>query len=252
MAGRTDVTMASQPTTVGDDPRGDGVRAVSGPDVEEPSFMGHTHHRSVRMLVVLAATVVAMLSLSVSAAFAQYPPGLDFGVTCIPENPSVGQTPVCTVVGAAAGETLAVTATVGDQVIHEATITADANGDASFSFEVPLTAAGAAISVTVTGEQSGTAAATLQVQQATDGSTDDGTDDGSTVDDTDGDSSAPGETQRTAVTQDTAAATTSTSDNLPRTGLETVTLVLAGLLLLGLGVTAVVASRRRTRRRVDA
>ena len=182
----------------------------------------HRHRRFRPMLVLLAATVTVLLALPVGGAFAQYPPGEDFSVTCLPETAAAGETVTCSVVGAAASESLAVLAASGDLVLLDATLFADADGAASFDLDVPTELAGAAIAVTVSGARSGTAATTLQVLAA-------------------GAEDAPEDGTSAVAARD-----------MPRTGTEIVSTVVAGILLLWLGVALVVASRRRTHRRVYA
>lgn len=188
----------------------------------------HRHHNRQRqhrfrpMLALLAATVTVLLAMPVGVAVAQYPPGEEFGVTCLPEAPVAGQTITCSVVGAAAGESLEVLATSGDLTLLDRTLFADADGVASFDLEVPSEVAGNAIAVTVAGARSGTAATTLQV--LADGAEDANGDGTSAVD----------------------------AGDMPRTGMEVASTVVAGILLLWLGIALVVASRRRTHRRVHA
>jgi LPXTG-motif cell wall-anchored protein len=106
-----------------------------------------TEYRT-RSTLVIAAAMVAMLAMSVTAAFAQYPPATAYGVACTVS----GDTVTCAIVGAEAGEQLAVTATCDGTVVHEETLTADADGEATFAF----TAAGAAAcDVSVLGAASG-------------------------------------------------------------------------------------------------
>ena len=182
----------------------------------------HRHFRFRPMLVLLAATVTVLLALPVGGAFAQYPPGEDFSVTCLPEAPAAGETVTCSVVGAVAGESLEVLAASGDLVLLDRTLFADAEGATSFDLDVPSQVAGAAIAVTVSGARSGTAATTLQVLAA-------GAEDAAE----DGTSAVP-------------------ARDIPRTGTQIVSTVVAGILLLWLGVALVVTSRRRTHRRVHA
>lgn len=170
------------------------------------------------MVVLLVATVVVLLAFPVGGAFAQYPPGEAFGVTCLPEAPSAGQQVTCTVVGAQGGESLEVLATSGDLVLLDTTLFADADGTVSFDLDVPTGVEGASIAVTVSGARSGTTATTLQVLAEV------------------------AEAEPGAVV----------GGDLPRTGTQMVSTVVAGALLLWLGAALVVASRRRTHRRVHA
>ncbi len=173
------------------------------------------------LMTLFAVTVATLLLLPVGGAFAQYPPGEDFAVTCLPESPQVGQTVTCTVVGAQAGEVLSVLVASGALTLVETTLLADDDGAASFTFDVSDRVAGSAIAVTVSGARSGTAATTLQVLAA-------------------------------AIAADGAAPVTPAARALPRTGAETVSTVVAGVLLLWFGLALVVASRRRAHRRVYA
>jgi hypothetical protein len=173
------------------------------------------------LLTLFAVTMATLLVLPVGGAFAQYPPGEDFAVTCLPESPQVGETVTCTVVGAQADEALSAQVKSGTLRLLEASLLADGDGTASFAFDVPDRVAGSALAVTVSGATSGTAAATLQVQEA-------------------------------ATDAEGAAAATSDLRGLPRTGTETVSTLVAGVLLLWFGIALVVASRRRAHRRVYA
>lgn len=173
------------------------------------------------LLTLFAATVVTLLLLPAGGASAQYPPGEDFAVTCLPETPQVGQTVACTVLGAEPGETLSARAASGAFNVVETTLLADDDGAASFAFEVPARVADTAIAVTVSGLRSGTAATTLQVLAE-------------------------------ALAVDGAAPVTPDARALPRTGTETLTTLVAGALLLWFGIALVVASKRRAHRRVYA
>jgi len=174
------------------------------------------------MLTLLAATVTVLLAMPVGVAVAQYPPGEQFTVTCLPEAPAAGQSITCSVVGAAPGESLEIRATSGDLTLLDRALFADGDGAAAFDLDVPTEVAGTAIAVTVAGARSGTAATTLQVlADGAGGTTEDG-------------------------------ASEVAAGDIPRTGVELVSTVVAGTLLLWLGVALVMASRRRTHRRVHA
>lgn len=111
---------------------------------------------NVRRVSVLAIALLSALAMTASAAFAQYPPASAFGVSCSVD----GDTVVCAIVGAEANERLAVTATCDDEVVYNETLTADAEGEADFSF----TAANADdCTVAVLGESSGAATTTVDV-----------------------------------------------------------------------------------------
>jgi LPXTG-motif cell wall-anchored protein len=111
-----------------------------------------------RSTLVIAFAMVAMLAMSVTAAFAQqvYPPASAYGVACTVS----GNTVACAVVGAQAGEQLAVTATCAGTVVYRETVTADADGEAAFSFAAR---GAAACDVSVLGAASGTAATNISI-----------------------------------------------------------------------------------------
>jgi LPXTG-motif cell wall-anchored protein len=159
-----------------------------------------------RNTLVIAVAMVAMLAMSITAAFAQYPPRSAFGVACTVS----GNTVVCSIVGAQANEQLAVTATCDGQVAYDQTVTADAEGEATVNF-----AAGgaAACDVSVLGAASGNAGAAVTLAA--------GTDDGGTP---------------------VTAAPTTGERTLPFTGSEVTIFLAVGLALVALGTFAV---RRR-------
>jgi LPXTG-motif cell wall-anchored protein len=109
-----------------------------------------------RSTLVIAFAMVAMLAMSVTAAFAQYPPAAAYGVSCTVS----GNTVACSVVGAQAGEQLAVTATCAGTVAYRETVTADADGEAAFSFAAR---GAAACDVSVLGAASGTADTNISI-----------------------------------------------------------------------------------------
>jgi LPXTG-motif cell wall-anchored protein len=154
-----------------------------------------------RSTLVIAIAMVAMLAMSVTAAFAQYPPSTAYGVSCTVS----GDTVTCAVVGADANEQLAVTAACDGTVVYDRTVTADAAGEATFSF-----AAGgaAACDVSVLGAASGNAGAAVAVAA--------GTDSGTPV-----------------------AAPTAGERTLPFTGSEVTIFLAVGLALVALGTFAV-------------
>jgi LPXTG-motif cell wall-anchored protein len=165
-----------------------------------------------RSTLVIAVAMVAMLAMSITAAFAQYPPASAYGVTCTVS----GGTVTCAVVGAGADEQLAVTATCDGTVVYDQTVTADAAGEATFSF-----AAGgaAACDVSVLGAASGNAGAAVTVAAGAGAGADD-------------DGQAVG-TPTTGATGDRT---------LPFTGSEVTIFLALGLALVALGTVAV---RRR-------
>lgn len=158
---------------------------------------------------LIAATVALLLATAFAAAAQQYPPEVGYGVTCTVDGPTVS----CTVVGADAGEQLAATAICDGAVLYNATLVADAAGEASFSF-VPD---GAACEVSVLRASSGAATTTVT-------------------------SAADGDAAGTPVTA-------GTSDQLPFTGAEVSLLLVTGILLIAGGL---VTLRRREDARVSA
>jgi LPXTG-motif cell wall-anchored protein len=163
-----------------------------------------------RSTLVIAFAMVAMLAMSVTASFAQavYPPASAYGVSCTVS----GNTVTCAVVGAEANEQLAVTATCGRTVAYDQTVTADAAGEATFSFAAR---GGAACDVSVLGAASGAATAGISIADNAAPQA------GQALD-----RAAPGE-RRT----------------LPFTGSEVTIFLVAGLGLVALGTVAV---RRRS------
>ena len=168
--------------------------------------------RSMTTVVLGSLLVMAMFS---TAAFAQYPTAEAFGVSCTPERQVAGETVTCTVVGAFSGESLAVTVRAGSTEVLSETLTADADGRASFSFEVPDVRA--AVVIRVVGAESGSTSTTLLPEQASD-----------------------------------RAVERARGSDLPRTGQDTAIMVLGGVLLLAVGGGAVARSRRRSQEHVDA
>jgi LPXTG-motif cell wall-anchored protein len=175
----------------------------------------------IRALLVVALATVAAMALSVSAAFAQYPPAEDFGVSCS-DYEAAGDTVNCGVVGAQPGEQLTATAEY-NPVFYTETFNADAEGRASFAFEVPAEAEGSTIIVRVVGAESGAAA-----------------DEADQVDDADDDGQAG---------EEVGAGTGTGTGALPMTGGQIATLTATGLGLLALGLLAL---RRREDARVTA
>jgi LPXTG-motif cell wall-anchored protein len=108
--------------------------------------------RTVRMAVTLAAMMLAVMALSVGAATAQESPYGGTGelaVACVSAG-QAGASVTCTVTGAVPGEQLAITATAADgTVVYSATLTADAAGEATFRFTVPVAQRGQEITVKV-------------------------------------------------------------------------------------------------------
>jgi hypothetical protein len=118
--------------------------------------------RTLRTTTLATLMALAVLVLGATAALAQYPPAVDFGVTCTPQNPQPGQGVTCTVVGAVAGESLTASAEDNRGDFYDDSLTADDEGEASFGFDVPTDVQGNVI-VRVVGAQSGEASTTLAV-----------------------------------------------------------------------------------------
>jgi LPXTG-motif cell wall-anchored protein len=125
--------------------------------------------KRVRTLSVLAMAVMAVMALGVGTALAQetYPPPVQPSVVCVAAG-QAGLSVTCTVTGFQPGEQLQVTATAPDgTVVYSATLTADAQGEASFRFNVPARLRGQTISVQVLGATSGAVASTTVTTAAT-------------------------------------------------------------------------------------
>ncbi|MFA9432858.1 LPXTG cell wall anchor domain-containing protein [Egicoccus sp. AB-alg2] len=180
--------------------------------------------KRIRSLVVLAISTLAVMAMSIGTAFAQYPPGEDFGVSCGTWT-TPGDTVTCSVVGAQGGEELVATAQ-HTTVFYTDTFNADAQGEAAFSFAVPQDAAGETITVTVVGAESGTAGDEVEVVEDEDDARDD---DGAGV----------------GVTPGTGTGT----GTLPFTGSQVTVLTAVGLALLAMGLLAL---RRREDAKVSA
>lgn len=163
--------------------------------------------RRLTAVVVGALLVVAMAAVP---ALAQYPPAANLSVACAPENPGPGATVNCTISGAPGNTVLGIVVEIRSTVL-DTTVTTNADGEASFAFDVPSDAQdGDTITITVSGEAiEGTLVAQLTVA-----------DEEVVVD---------GE------------------DELADTGVETSTLLLAGLIIAILGIAGVLASRRKER-----
>lgn len=169
-----------------------------------------------RRLGRISLTVVAAALLLVgasSAAFAQYPPAADLSVACTPEDPGPLEQVDCTITGSPADIDLHILVEINPTLL-DTTVTTDGDGEASFSFDVPADASdGDTITITIEGEEiEGSLVLDLAVS------------DEEPVED----------------------------EDLVRTGSDTGSLMLIGLVAAGLGVGAVVYGRRRVRMRVDA
>lgn len=163
----------------------------------------------------IAVGVVSALLLAVAmagSALAQsvYPPAADLSVACTPELPSPGDTVTCTISGAPGNTTLEIVVVINPE-LFDGQVTTDADGEASFSFDVPDDAqAGDTITIVVEGDEiEGSLTAELTVADEA-------------VDDVD-------------------------EEELVDTGLEVAPLVLVGLFIAVVGIGAVVATRRRDR-----
>jgi LPXTG-motif cell wall-anchored protein len=116
-----------------------------------------------RSLAVLAMAVMTVMALGVGTALAQesYPPPPTPSVVCVAAG-QAGLSVTCTVTGFQPGEQLQVTATAPDgTVVYSATLTADADGEATFRFTVPARYRGQTISVQVVGASGAVASTTV-------------------------------------------------------------------------------------------
>jgi hypothetical protein len=182
----------------------EGVSGMAGGARNDLS--GDLVNTQLRRFAVLAVAMVAALAMSVTAAFAQYPPASAFGVSCTSAQP--GGTTQCTVVGAAANESLTATASAGGEVFDTQNFNANADGEASFSVDIPTEVQGNVV-IAVEGPESGTTGDTITV-------------------------AAAGDAEGTPVTDDAAA-----GDRLPFTGTNVTLLLLVAFALLGGGAFAV-------------
>ena len=150
-----------------------------------------------------------------TAAFAQYPPAQALDVACTPEEPNPGDEVTCTISGAPANIVLEVTVMLRGTTLFNETVTTDDDGEAQFSFDVPEDEQSRArIVITISGDEI--------------------------------------RGQLVEVLAVTAEDIPVAAEELPRSGAEASTLVLVGLLVAGLGVSAVVYGRRRERNRTQA
>lgn len=179
------------------------------------SVVGAVTRPRLRMMALLLLTSLAMLVAGSTAAFAQYPPAQDFGVSCTDAVP--GQTVTCSIVGAAPGESLTVAARYGSVEVLDTVLTADGDGLAEFSFEIPADAAGATLNVRVMGETSGMTGVVVNVARSV--------------------PTGPRVPDARAI---------------PRTGQDLLLLGGAGVVLLGAGAVALLRRRTGTSERVDA
>lgn len=115
---------------------------------------------SIRRLTVLASALVAVLAMTATAAFAQYPPAPGLALACERSGNQV----VCQLAGAQANEGLTARASY-NPTFWEDSFNADANGHADFSFAVPAEAEDRPITVTVEGELSGSVGDVVAAQE---------------------------------------------------------------------------------------
>ena len=160
----------------------------------------------IRLILVFMSSSVVLAMMSSGALAQDYPPDVAFGVACT--SAQAGQVVECSVVGAAAGEELMVSAAHGTTVFFTEVLSASAEGEVNFSFTVPADAGDDQIMVTVSGEISGTTTEVLAV----------------------------------AVAVTTPGAPVTTTPALARTGQDLLMVGAIGLVLLMAGVVAV---RRR-------
>jgi LPXTG-motif cell wall-anchored protein len=164
----------------------------------------------VRRLTAVVVGALLLVAMAAVPALAQYPPAANLTVACAPENPGPGVTVNCTISGAPGNTELDIVVEINPTLL-DTTVTTNADGEASFSFDVPGDAQdGDTITITVSGEE---IEGTLDVQLTV-------ADEEVVVDD---------------------------EDELADTGVETSTLLLAGLIIATLGFGVVLASRRKER-----
>ena len=120
--------------------------------------------KRIRSTSVVVLASLAMLAMVTTTAFAQYPPAQGFGISCTSSG-AAGASVTCSVVGAAAGEQLTVTASYGSTEFYSEVLNANADGEATFRYTVPNEARGQEITVSVMGEISGTATTELTVAE---------------------------------------------------------------------------------------
>ena len=176
--------------------------------------------KRVRSMTTVVLGTLLMLAMVSTTAFAQYPPSQQFGVACIRAAPQA-QSIVCSVVGARGNEALRASASASPAFYTE-DLTANADGEAGFRFTVPRDVRDRVITVSVTGAISGDAVSD-QIAVVTPGRS----------------GEAPGRTGQAP-------------GLLARTGQDTATIVLGGVLLLAVGGGAVARSRRSSREHADA
>jgi LPXTG-motif cell wall-anchored protein len=177
-------------------------------------MLTHTTTRRLRSTAVVMLAALASLAMMATASFAQYTTDIDFGVVCTPENPQPGDTVTCQVSGAQPGEDLQATATAEVQgVLYEDAFAADGDGNAVFSFSTAGTQDGEAITVTVTGAQSGTASDSVEVDE---------------------DDEAVGD----PIAADTRTDAAPSDDRLPVTGGQALLLSVVGVAMVGGGLLA--------------
>jgi hypothetical protein len=184
-----------------------------------------TVSRMTRSFALVMLVAAALLMTLVLPAAAQYPPGPPPGIECPPAvtppglggGAPPGLERVCEIFGAQPGERFTIRVEVAGVVVFEGEVVADADGRAVFELSLPRNAVGQLVTVTVTGPETGV----LSTQFRVAGTAEPPVDRGQPV--------TPG---RSGV-----------AGTLARTGTDVLLLAGAGVLLLGLGVTAV---RRRS------
>jgi LPXTG-motif cell wall-anchored protein len=173
----------------------------------------HNMNKRIRSMSVMVLASLAMLAMVSTSAFAQYPPGTAFSVSCTSAG-QAGASVTCSIVGANPGDELSVTASYGSTEFYSEVLTANADGEVTFRFTVPREARGQEITVSVLNTTSGETVATEVVI------------------------AAPGRTGEPVPR----------GRGLPNTGQDTILLGAAGLVLLTGGLLAV----RRRKVDVDA
>jgi LPXTG-motif cell wall-anchored protein len=127
--------------------------------------MTKQHLRRTKAMITIMAAMAMVLAMSATAAFADYPPDRDFGVTCTPQNPTPGSTLTGHVSGAESREGLQITATASQSgVVYQDSTNANPAGRHNFRVSTDGLA-GQTVTISVTGETSGTTTTQCTVRE---------------------------------------------------------------------------------------
>jgi hypothetical protein len=183
---------------------------------------------------------VAVLGLTAPAFAQTYPPASGGGVSITDTTPAPGQAVTVSVGAGTFDPGSSVTVSIPEFEIS-GTVTAAANGGASFTFDVPSGAQPGSVSVSFSGTLDGASVdreISFTVDAAASGGDDDGQDDGGGQADDDGQSAGGGQGGGGQSDRD---------GGLPFTGSdELVPMAITGIALVGAGAFVVAAARRRT------